>query len=193
MIESMFPTLIYREVLSGYDNKLISNYAEEIKSKYPTNHKWRCNTYSTYSNGGYEMIKDNYFNSLITDIGTRVREFSQSYGMDACSVQPTDSWINIAQQGSYQEYHVHEANHFSAVYYVKTPEDCGDICFKSHESNSDMFPLTPRELNGNTFKTMAYKAIESTLLIFRSNLQHMVEINNSTETRISISMNFVVR
>ena len=192
MIESMFPTLIYREVLSGYDNKLISNYAEEIKSKYPTNHKWRCNTYSSMGNG-YEMLKDDYFNSLITNIATRVGEFSESYGMGTCDINPTDSWINIAQQGSYQEYHVHEANHFSAVYYVKTPEDCGDICFRSHEANSDMFPLNPKEHNENTFKTMSYKATESTLLIFRSNLPHMVDINNSTEDRISISMNFIVK
>ena len=192
MIETLFPTLMYREILSGYNNNLISNYCEEIKNKHPATHKWRCNTYSSM-NTGYEMLKDEYFISLITTVANRVGQFAQSYGMGDCDVHVEDSWINIAQQGAYQEYHLHESNHFSAVYYVKTPENCGDICFRSHEANHDMFPLITKEYNENNFKTMTYKAIESTLLIFRSNLLHMVEMNNSTENRISISMNFIVR
>jgi len=56
-----------------------------------------------------------------------------------------------------------------------------------------MFPL-PRvnvlhQYNGKTFR---YKAEECKMLIFRSNLSHMVNYNNSDDDRISISMNFIV-
>ena len=192
MIDSWFPTLIYKDTLSGFDNKLISSYCEGIRDRFPVKHQWRCNTYSSMSSG-YEMLKDEYSTSLVTTIANRVGEFSQSYGMGNCDVHVTDSWINVAEHGAYQEYHIHTDNHFSAVYYVAAPEDCGNICFRSHEANFDMFPLKPKEHNNNTFKTTSYKAVESNLIIFRSNLLHMVETNNSTENRISISMNFIVR
>lgn len=192
MIDSWFPTLIYKDTLSGFDNKLISSYCERIRDKFPSKHQWRCNTYSSMSSG-YEMLKDEYFTSLVTTIANRVGEFSQSYGMGNCDVHVTDSWINVAEHGAYQEYHIHTDNHFSAVYYVAAPEDCGNICFRSHEANFDMCPLKTKIHNENTFKTTSYKAVESNLIIFRSNLLHMVETNNSTENRISISMNFIVR
>ena len=191
MIHTWFPTLIYKDTLSGFDNKLISSYCEGIRDKFPSKHKWKCNTYSSM-NSGYDMISDEYFNSLITTIAKRVGEFSQSYGVGNCDVCLTDSWINVAEHGAYQEYHVHTSCHFSAVYYVATPEDCGNICFRSHEANFDMFPLKTKTDNDNTFKTTSYKAVESNLLIFRSNLLHMVEMNNSKQNRISISMNFIV-
>lgn len=194
MIDRWFPTLIYSETLSGHDNKLISNYCEDIRNKYPANHQWRCNTYSSM-NSGYKIYTDEYFNSLVSTITNKVGEFSQFYGMGNCDIRVDDGWINISGKGDYQEYHQHAGSHFSAVYYVSAPENCGDIVFRSYEANFDMFPLNPKELNENTFKTTSYKAVESNLLIFRSSLLHTVEMNNSAETekRISIAMNFIVR
>jgi uncharacterized protein (TIGR02466 family) len=146
-------------------------------------------------NSGYKIYTDEYLNSLVSTITNKVGEFSQFYGMGNCDIRVDDGWINISGKGDYQEYHQHAESHFSAVYYVSAPEKCGDIVFRSYEANFDMFPLNPKEHNENTFKTTSYKAVESNLLIFRSSLLHMVEMNNSAETekRISIAMNFIVR
>jgi hypothetical protein len=55
-----------------------------------------------------------------------------------------------------------------------------------------MFPLPASVYVPSNYKTCTYTPQESMLLIFRSNLLHMVEKNKSDEDRISISMNFTV-
>ena len=192
MIESWFPTLVYTETLSEHDNAKIADYCRDIRKNTASAHNWRCNTYSSLSSS-YNLATDEYFNSLIKDIAVQVGTFCKVYSLNEFDVLLKEAWFNISDPGSYQEYHIHTESHFSAVYYVKTPEGSGDICFRSHEANFDMFPLKHKEQNQFTYKTVNYKAKESNLLIFRSHLSHMVEMNNSNEDRISISMNFIIR
>jgi ectoine hydroxylase-related dioxygenase (phytanoyl-CoA dioxygenase family) len=56
-----------------------------------------------------------------------------------------------------------------------------------------MFLLPIESENYNTYKTFSLRPIEGHLVIFRSNLKHMVEKNISNESRISIAMNFIVK
>ena len=64
--------------------------------------------------------------------------------------------------------------------------------FRSHEANNDMFMIPTIEMKPASYKTCAFKPITGKLLIFRSNLQHMVEKNRTNEDRISLSANFIV-
>ena len=119
-----------------------------------------------------------------------VDRFAKQFGVLKAKAQCDGSWFNISRPGNFQEFHMHAMSHFSAVYYVKTPEKCGNIVFKSHEADTNMFLLPIDESTPYNWSTVFYPAIEGRLIIFRSNLQHMVQKNTSTEDRISIAMNF---
>jgi hypothetical protein len=77
------------------------------------------------------------------------------------------------------------------VYYLQVGNDCGNIIFRSFEADTDMLPLPADILTYPNYKTMSIMPEEDNLLIFRSNLKHMVEKNISNVQRISLSMNFL--
>ena len=195
MIESWFPTLIYSLQLDGLDriNLELCRTAQSIKQQHPDSRTdWRCDTYNTI--GVYDAHKNptSEVSLLIDECTKQVWDFARVYGINDGRAVCKDFWFNIAPPGSYQEYHQHAGSHFSLVYYVQTAEHCGNTVFRSPESATDMYPLPFKqdEQTVSNYKTCFYKPANGKLLIFRSNLLHMVEKNLSQTDRISISMNF---
>ena len=188
----MFPTIVHTECIprSKTTNQMYIDKAIELANTLPPTSNWRCNTFTTLNK--YDMINDPMFSELIEDIKKEVVVIATEFAAKTENIQVTDSWINVAKPGAFQEYHNHTASHFSAVYYLKTPENCGDLVFRSFEADTDMFPLPLNFNNYTSYKTYAFPAREGYVTIFRSNLLHMVEQNQSLEDRISISMNFVL-
>jgi uncharacterized protein (TIGR02466 family) len=191
MKHSIFHESLYRETLLEFqwDNELFYKKGLELKSNVKPISEWRCDTFNTL--GSYELSNDVLFKNLLKTISKHVIEFAKSYGVEGLPLKNNSSWINIASPGNYQEYHMHPKNHFSAVYYVKSPNQGGNIVFRSHEADRDMFPLPDiKILQSSNFKTFSVKPNACDLLIFRSNLLHMVEKNLSTEDRVSIAINY---
>lgn len=195
-IHQWFPTLIYCDFLE--DKKLIEylrNKALELRIQYTVNNNdWRCNTFSTLNHYNYIIDSDDTVFQIIELCKQRVYEYAAVYGIQEnyTNLKCTDFWFNVADHGSYQEYHQHTNSHFSLSYYIDVCENSGNIVFKSFESMFDMYPLpiTSKDLNAASFKSCSYKPKNGMLLIFRSNLLHMVERNEENASRISISMNF---
>ena len=186
----LFPTLVYETKLN-FDNRFLETKARGVVSQgvRVDNNDWRCDTITTLNQ--YDLINDQSFSNLIQTIASEVEKFSKEFGSHG-KAKPIDAWINIASPGAFQEYHIHTGSHFSVAYYVKTNSQSGNIVFRSAEADTDMFPLPLDELTPASYKTMSLPAEEGKLLIFRSNLKHMVEKNESNEDRISISANFVI-
>jgi uncharacterized protein (TIGR02466 family) len=190
-IASWFPTFIYRNSLVAFSEMKESFVcrAYEIKEKYPNSKsKWNCDTYNTQN--VYNLIDDEMFKGLVKACEQEVQKFATEFGVMS-QAKCVDAWLNISKDGQYQEYHVHPGRHFSLVYYVKTPVNCGNIRFKSPSADTDMFLLPISDFTNASYSTCYYEPEENVVLIFRSNLQHMVETNKSNEDRISIAMNFL--
>lgn len=195
MIESWFPTLIYSTVLEelGHYNQHLVDLAWSIKSKNPTvSTDWRCDTYNTL--GIYDALnsKDIVVKKIIDAAGKNVLFFAKTYGISSGIAVCKDFWFNIAEPGAHQEYHQHANSHFSLAYYIDVKPNSGNIVFKSPEASTDMYPLplNSKEHNPANFKTCHYSPVNNKIIIFRSNLLHMVEKNLSNSPRIGISMNF---
>lgn len=189
-INSWVPTLIYRNVLTQFTglNNYFIHKAKEIREKNPNPTTcWDCDTYNTQEL--YDFLNDENLKEFISVCESEVNKFSQHFGV-SLPAKCVDAWINVSSPGDYQEYHIHPLRHFSLVYYVKSNENSGNIRFKLNNAN-DMFPLPIDKYTNASFDDCYYKPEESSILIFRSNLQHMVEKNKSFEDRISIAMNFV--
>lgn len=192
------PTLMFGDFcniidLSIDDDKLedLIKKCYEFKKNIPSKTGWKCDTYSTF--GTDVLFTSDGFINLIKIIGNEVNEFSNVYGKVQGVLNCKEAWINISEPGNYQEYHKHPLSHFSAVFYLKAPENCGRLILKSHESDDDMFPLLlePGPLQLPSFKTYTVLPKSKRLIIFRSNISHMVEKNFSEDDRISLAANFV--
>ena len=182
--------MIYKTNLSFYKSKNKFFYEKVIELEKTVNPvtDWRCDTYNTLDS--YSLKNDTLFVDLIERITKEVVGFSKSFGVTSENINCSDAWLNLAHPNSYQEYHTHPNNHFSAVYYVKTPKNSGNIVFRSAESYTDMYPLPSKSFEIPNCKSYWVSPVECDLIIFRSNLSHMVEQNKSSDDRVSIALNF---
>jgi uncharacterized protein (TIGR02466 family) len=191
MIESFFPTLIYSEDLSplfdsDFNNNIYKKYLQ-LKKHNESARGWNCDTWNSS-----DIRDDMLLSNLFTTCHEHVDQFSENFNINKeYKLKLHSSWINIASPGCYQERHNHHSSHFSLVYYVKLPENSGSIVFYSHESDS-MFPIMWEKANINNVNTIEYRPKESYILIFKSNISHMVMKNKSYDDRVSIAMNFTL-
>jgi len=194
MIKFWFPTLISCQVLENFKqhNSYLENKALEIqkKSGRSVSTNWACDTYNTLGDYDYKTDPDPIIQNFAEVCKNKLIEFSKEFGVSSNTIECTDLWFNVSSYGNYQEFHRHAGSHFSMVYYVTAPKESGDIIFQSAETNTDMFPLPITQVTDASCKTCVYQPEVSALLLFRSNLLHMVKQNKSNENRISISANF---
>lgn len=196
MIKYWFPTLISYEILEELSqyNLALKNKAILLKSQNNStfNTTWACDTFNTMGIYDYRLDQDLTVLDFVEKIKEKILKFSKEYGVSKSinSLECTDFWFNISKHGDYQEFHRHANSHFSIVYYITAPKNSGNLIFQSFETNTDMFTLPAESTTDASCKTCEYEPIASALVIFRSNLIHMVKKNHSSEDRISISANF---
>jgi uncharacterized protein (TIGR02466 family) len=193
MIKNIFTTAIYQTELNFDVNLLTDRVYKIYEENKNVKSDWYCDTWNSLLN--HNLIEDKHFNNLLYEISNNVKIFSKEYQIDetkklACSA----AWVNISKQNNFQEFHNHANSHFSVVFYIKTKKNCGNIIFKNTEAFFDMFTLPIQKDSYNTLncKTYSVEPKDNMLLIFRSNLQHMVEKNISNSDRISLSANFKI-
>lgn len=98
-------------------------------------------------------------------------------------------WTTIYPKGCYVPEHIHSTFLVSGVFYVKAPEDCGDIVFRDP---SWVAKVTCNN-GGSTFPIGGtrdgWSPTAGDLLLFPSWLPHYTNPNNSEEDRIIVSFN----
>lgn len=189
----MFAEFLHREnnTQLRLHNPIYLQRALEIQKTVRNGDTWLSNTYNTL--GSYDTSNDSYYKKIVDVTVDSIKNVAKEYGVYTDNVECTDSWLNVSDQNSFQEYHLHAGNHFSAVYYINVPEDSGNIVFRSAETQTDMFPLPASEHTLANSKSFIVEPEAGDLLIFRSNVLHMVTINKSNEPRVTMAMNFIVR
>ena len=145
--------------------------------------------------GGYQSKHfhkpEKEFEDLWEKIEKKLNHFHKNIAKLKGHVEINEWWFNINYKGCANRQHQHPTSLHSGVYYIKTPEKCGDICFpnpnqtlmwgwpggllmESNHINSGIVSLTPRK---------------NILFIFPSWSNHSVDPNLSDEPRISLSFN----
>ena len=85
-------------------------------------------------------------------------------------------WFNIARPGESTGWHDHkDKSVLSGVYYLKVPDNAGDILFRKRDKDK----IVEWNIRSETGK----------LILFHSNIEHSVTINKSNHDRISIAFN----
>ena len=111
------------------------------------------------------------------------------WDLEKFSFNITTCWAMVNGKYASNTLHNHPNSILSGVYYLRTPENSGGICFSDPRSASRMLNPPLIEFNPWTLPKISYKPVEGTMFLFPSWLLHGVETNMSEETRISVSFN----
>jgi uncharacterized protein (TIGR02466 family) len=96
------------------------------------------------------------------------------------SLRLMNIWFNVNTPGAFNHVHVHPGSLLSGVLWIKTPKGSGDLMFRD-----------PSEMNNYCLgvNCVAFPPKEGTMILFPSHVPHNVGVNESEETRISLSFN----
>jgi uncharacterized protein (TIGR02466 family) len=100
-----------------------------------------------------------------------------------------EMWITKNKPGDFNKAHIHPNAILSGAYYVRAPENGGNIEFYDPVPARLMNVYPVKQHKRINAQAAEYKAAEGLLLLFPSWLQHAVQPNRSNAVRVSISFN----
>jgi len=191
-IDFWFPTTILNENIENYKeiNSKLMDKILKIEKSYPSGgSNWLAAPYNTC--GTYDISKDESFENIINIVTNKVNFLAENLGVNTeeNKFKCKEGWLNIYKSNQFQEFHYHAGFKFSAVYYVKVPNNSSGIVFES-PLGPDMNPLPTTRYSNITDKQARYSVCEGQLLVFRSYLRHCVPPHTIEEERVSIAFNF---
>jgi len=186
MIFPIFSKPIYRQRLrvSGAKLKPVLNFLHE--NDFPNLE------FSTKVNIGknlHRVLHDERFKFLADAILKEFYLFANNELKYTCDWQLTSSWfvkLNPMDEGNF---HTHDNSFFSGVYYLDTPQDCGNITFANF--NNRRLALEHSEYNLLNARKWTVQAEAENVLFFPSDVYHRVEKNMSGATRYSLAFNIM--
>jgi uncharacterized protein (TIGR02466 family) len=187
-IETIFANWVAYENLS-LDNKSIEEFCYRKRNEDPVG-RIMTNRGGWQSNDLYE--KDSELKELTNIIIGRIRNLAKNFDYsNPNDLQICNYWININKKNNDNAPHTHPISVISAVYYVKVPENSGEIIFHTPLQNYDEFIFEDMIEKYNAYNSSNYRYIPKTgdLILFPSWLSHNVSANQSEEERISIAFN----
>lgn len=99
-------------------------------------------------------------------------------------------WININQKGNYNVCHNHSTT-LSGVFWVKSPENCGNLTLHSNNSycENDLIESISSNLSEkyNYYLEFNFVPNDGHMVLFPSHIMHNVDQNESDQDRISIA------
>ena len=190
----LFPCPVYRiENPAGVNREDMENVCLEINEfddgrTHTNRHGWQSN----------DLIELDYNRPLINNFFDKCidvsKKLSRKHGVSSSYNHSIGgSWININdKEGDYNISHCHPGTYLSFVYYVKCPEDSGDIVFCDPRIGHVVKGLNYDRLTEVNAIEMNMTPNQGELIVFPGWLYHYVTQNMSSETRISVAVNIVL-
>ena len=182
-----FPTIIYAKDVN-LDNRLferaVVEWSQRDQGIKRTNLKgWHSTT---------DMHQIPVFKPLVDELFKMQNEIFKEEWLDGTPTMG-NMWANINPPGGMNRPHIHPNSHFSGVYYIKAPKDCGQIVFNDPRTLSHMImPTRIKETPpSHLWREVRVDPLEGRMIMFPSWLWHSVDPNESKDIRISVSFNFI--
>ena len=137
-------------------------------------------------------LVDFFTDSAFADLKNKFIEFSQivsAHEQLGYDINVIDAWVNINGTNSYNKPHTHPGSILSGCFYVKVPENSGDLSFVRSDASSCALTFA----NKPSENTFLLQPQTGRLYVFPPWLMHMVTLNESSQDRISIAINFLVK
>ena len=183
----IFSTPFFGAKITNHEeiNQKLINFTYEYQKEHPSQ--------SISNRGGYHtdlIHKEAIFSEFFDSAKTSINKIINS--MNAKSVSVLGAWINVNNQHAYNTEHNHPECDLAAVYYIKTPKNCGRIYMNNPVPQAFMNQKL-RKTKMNIYSQHIYFDItEGALFVFPGWLFHGVEANNSDEDRISMAFNLQI-
>jgi len=183
----IFFNSIYASTLENIENESLSKEIYRIKSIEKGSIVSNQGGWQSTSIKEADLVPGSQMELLYENVLPRVAKvfelwkISETFSLDSF-------WCNVNSKGDFNWEHNHPLSKMSAVYYVKTSDETGDIVFLRPDEQESY--IIPKEITPYTFKTYRISPKNGLLLIFPSYLRHRVGSNNSDTERISIAFNF---
>ena len=188
-VRGIFNNLLCEDILN-LNTKFIEDYSYNLmntsEGRYRTN---RGGWQSDFVDGQEEV------QTLIEEINKRLEYLRPVLNFrEDFILKVSDLWININHPYSYNARHTHPGSYISGCYYIKVPDNSGNLILKnptqqlmymfyhSEDSIFDMFDET------NSISWQIVPEVNK-LVMFPGWIEHEVEQNLSNEDRISIAFN----
>ena len=191
-IYNLFPVPIFQHKIENYQeiNQELLNYILELQKKNKIG--------NTHSNRGgwhspnFDLVNEgppiNFINKF-KDFLKHIISSDMGWEYIPNKQRIVAMWAIINKKNSFNVMHNHQNCYLSASYYVRKPEDSGDITFfDPKEAKTYRFPKIEKYTEYST-ETVTIEPGEGDLLIFPSYLYHAVGENLSDDNRVVVSFN----
>jgi len=191
--EYHFPTPVYIKNLPNAVQ--LNQYLEQQILKWKQNDpkgKPRTNVNGWHSTT--DMNKKQEYNVLTQELFTMQEEI---FAKEHLTPNPVlgNMWANVNYPGGYNRPHLHPNSLFSGVYWIKTPVKSGHLILYEPRAGAQCTMPNRKEgkLPPELWRDIHYEPVAGRCVMFPAWLWHEVRINESNETRISVSFNFLQR
>ena len=170
-------------------------FMDEIQSQYLKYIK-----FFQYDKVGFcyaEQHKNERFKKLNEWINEQVNQYAKLHKFPGV-YGPGESWIIDYQNHKGQPWHTHIGWTISTVFYLVADKTDKGTKFRSPTYNDTINPLRISPIDDRqgdkyttlTYPTCEYAPVEGRLLIFRSYLEHSMDIKDNNDRRVIFSYNF---
>ena len=183
----LFPTLVEAYDLTSFTEEVRSFRGvvmDAIENKKNSDHALAVNGRS--SHGGYDPLTDPKSRPLLEIFQRCVQDYSAKVASWPTVI--SGGWYNVLPPGGYTERHRHESSVISGAFYLKLPENSGNLYFVSP---LQQYRMCEMHVKPNYYQNSAAEMNlqENWLYIFPSWLEHGSKPNESDEDRITVSFN----
>jgi|TARA_R100001509_G_scaffold164600_1_gene142834 uncharacterized protein (TIGR02466 family) len=114
---------------------------------------------------------------------------SKYTSLSSINCKVLNCWLNVNKKNNWNIPHVHHDSHYSGTYYLDVPDDSGNLTFFREFSYSFVKPNIKGFEHNDFAETFDVVPKKNMIVLFPSNLLHMVNPNSSHLSRTSLSFN----
>ena len=190
--EYHFPTPVYIKDLPNAVE--LNRYLEEQIIQWSQQDKGVSKTNAGGWHSATDMNQKEEYNVLTKELFAMQEEIFKKEHLDPKPVLG-NMWANINYPSGYNRPHLHPNSLFSGVYWIKTPDQSGHLML--YDPRPGVHTTMPNRKKGQlpsqVWREVHYEPVAGRIIMFPAWLWHEVRTNESNDTRISVSFNFLQR
>ena len=183
----LFPT----KIIVSEDSDFMSYRHDLITWMIDYSHKHETNHRSNY--GGYQSPDNFYLEESFTPLLNRISEHIVATKKEYCKdtvlewdkLRLCNMWFNFNHKYCYNVTHTHPGCLLAGVLWIRIPDDVDPPPIKFE----DPMAFVTSEIMDDTH--INFTPVDGQMAMFPAHIPHRVDINDSDQTRISLSFNLV--
>tara|TARA_B100001094_G_C18150597_1_gene783460 strand:- start:558 stop:1139 length:582 start_codon:yes stop_codon:yes gene_type:complete len=183
--EYIFPTKILISEDSSFDE-----YKYDMV-RWMNDYSFKHDSFNRSNFGGYQSPDDfyleesfsPYLNRLTEWITSTYKEYTRGSKLEDAKLRLCNMWFNFNHQYCYNVEHTHPGSLLAGVIWIRIPEDSPPIAF------ADPLSFASSEISDDAHRE--FDPIDGQMAMFPAHIPHRVDINESEQTRVSMSFNLV--